>query len=67
MLSHFPTRETDDAVTRDHLDARLADVRAEIADLRTHVTETAHAQTRWTVATILGAAVVVVGAVALLG
>lgn len=33
MLAQFPAREYDDPVTKDHLDLRVADLRAEMHDL----------------------------------
>lgn len=75
MLAHFPARDVEEPVTREHLDRRIAElrgelhaeiagVRTEIADLRGELrTEIAAAANRtiiWLVATILAAAGLVV-------
>ena len=35
MLSHFPARDVEEPVTREHLDRRFAEVQTSMADLRT--------------------------------
>jgi uncharacterized protein involved in exopolysaccharide biosynthesis len=39
MLAHFPATEGEKPVTKDHLDARIAEVRTEIAEVRGEVAQ----------------------------
>ena len=37
MLSHFPARDVEEPVTREHLDRRFAEVQTSMAELRTEM------------------------------
>ena len=39
MLAHFPATEGEKPVTKDHLDARIGEVRAEIGEVRAEIGE----------------------------
>ncbi len=64
MLAHFPARDVEEPVTREHLDRRVAELRgelhAEIAGVRTEITAAANRTILWLVATIIAAAGLVV-------
>lgn len=60
MLAHFPARDVDEPVTREHLDRRIAELRgelhAEVAGVRTEIASAANRTIIWLVATILATA-----------
>lgn len=82
MLSYFPARDVEEPVTKDFLRAEMADLRTEMAELRTELrAEMAElrtdfrvelqvalrAQTQWLVGLMVTLAAVVVGVVTLAG
>lgn len=66
MLAHFPAREYDDPVTKDHLDMRFAELRAdlhaelhsEIGGLRVEIHDSQRTLLMWMVTTMLSLVVV---------
>ena len=64
MLTNFPAREVDEPVTRDFLDARIAEIDVRMAQMETRINATLDkrltSQTRWMVAMIVAAPTVTV-------
>ncbi len=56
MLSHFPSRDLDEPITRGHLDTSVAELRVEVArlrgELREEIQTSARRSTQWMIGTM---------------